>query len=264
VSGPAPLEVVVAPDAQTLAAMAAERLALALVERAGASPATTLSVALAGGRTPRAASERLARDDRVPWSRLAVFLGDERCVPPDDARSNAALLRETLVDGGPLPPSSLRAPWTGRRADGAALVPGTAEFDAAREAAARAYEAQLPERLDLLLLGVGADGHVASLFPESPALGLLAPGARRVVPASAPTAPHERLTITPAVIVAARRLFVLVSGADKADAVARALDDAGPAGEARASGWVRALPARLARRGTWLIDRAAAAKLGRR
>jgi len=243
--------IVVARDAAALAKLAADRIASALAEAArGSAGARPVSVALAGGRTPRAAYVLLARDRRVPWERLDVFLGDERCVPPSSEQSNLRMVREALAEAaGRLRPEAIQAPWP---PEVAAESQGAGPpAPAALERAARAYETRLPERIDLLLLGVGADGHVASLFPGSPALGETE---RRVVPARAPVAPHERLTITPPVIAAARRLLVLVSGADKAEAVARALaPTAGP----------DAPPARLARRATWLLDRASAAKLSR-
>jgi 6-phosphogluconolactonase len=244
VSG-APAAIVVARDAEALAKLAADRIAAALAEAARSAP--SVSVALAGGRTPRAAYTLLARDRRVPWERLEVFLGDERCVPPSSPQSNVRMLREALAEAaGELRPEAIHPLWP---ADGDAEAQGTGPpAPEALERAARAYEARLPERLDLLLLGVGADGHVASLFPGEPALGETE---RRVVPARAPVAPHERLTITPPVIAAARRLLVLVAGEDKAEAVARALAPA-PSDPP---------PARLARRATWLLDRAAAAKL---
>jgi 6-phosphogluconolactonase len=118
-----------------------------------------------------------------------------------------------------------------------------------REAAAGDYERALPQRLDVLLLGMGADGHTASLFPGSAALD---ERSRLVVPVAGSKAPAERLTITPPVIEAARKVAVLATGEDKAAMVARALE--GPPEP-------RTVPAQLARRGLWLLDRAAATRL---
>jgi 6-phosphogluconolactonase/glucosamine-6-phosphate isomerase/deaminase len=117
------------------------------------------------------------------------------------------------------------------------------------EAAAARYAALLPDSLDVLVLGMGPDGHTASLFPRSPALR---EAEKRVVPAISPVPPVHRLTITPPVITSARRLAVITAGAAKAPVVAQVLR--GP--------WrPEERPAQLARDGTWLIDRAAAADL---
>ena len=118
-----------------------------------------------------------------------------------------------------------------------------------REAAARDYERSLPARLDVLVLGIGPDGHTASLFPGSAALD---ERQRRVVPVTGAKAPAERLTITPPVIEAARQVAVIASGEDKAAMVARAIE--GPLAP-------KAVPAQLARRGFWFLDEAAAARL---
>ncbi|HZM00946.1 MAG TPA: 6-phosphogluconolactonase, partial [Planctomycetota bacterium] len=100
-----PAEIVIAHDAAALAALAADRIARALAEAAGEAAAADgeagaearpVTVALAGGRTPRAVYALLARDRRVPWGRLEIFLGDERCVPPDSEDSNVRMLREAL------------------------------------------------------------------------------------------------------------------------------------------------------------------------
>ena len=117
------------------------------------------------------------------------------------------------------------------------------------DGAARAYERELPASFDLIVLGIGSDGHTASLFPGS---GALDETARRVVAVIASKPPPLRLTITPPVIASARELLVLAAGSEKAAAVRRALlEDVAP----------RECPARLARSGAWLLDREAAAGL---
>jgi len=229
--------VVVVPDARALARRAAERIVE--VTRAAVTARGECSVALAGGTTPRAAYEVLATSSlaaALPWAASRWFFGDERAVPPDHPESNYRAVRETLLASRPEAlERTHRMP-----ADAADL-----------ELAARAYGELLPDPLDLLLLGIGEDGHTASLFPGSP---VLAERTARVVVVSGPKPPNLRLTVTPPVIEAARELLVLASGAGKAAALALALE--GPVD-------VSASPAQLARRGTWIVDAAAAAQLAR-
>ncbi|MHB0949512.1 MAG: 6-phosphogluconolactonase [Gemmatimonadaceae bacterium] len=190
-------------------------------------------LALTGGDTPRPVYAVLASLP-VEWGRVTIWFGDERRVPPDDPASNFRMARETLLDHLPVKPAAVHP------MDGSTDDPWRA---------ARDYANALPPALDVLLLGVGADGHTASLFPGAPTL---AEQARRVVPATSPVAPHERLTITAPVIAAAHACLVLATGARKRDAVARALaPDAEP----------RDIPAALARPARWLLDTEAAARL---
>lgn len=210
----------------------ADAIAAAVAQRG------TCAIALSGGSTPRAVYEQLARDElSVPWEHLEVFFGDERCVPPDDPASNYHMAFDALLRHVPIP----RARVHRMPADSADL-----------DAAARAYDALLPERFDVLLLGLGADGHTASLFPGAPTLD---ERERRVVPAEGPTAPRRRLTITPPVIAAARRTAMIVAGAEKAEIVERVLQ--GPFDP-------HALPAQLALGADWFLDRDAAARLPQR
>jgi 6-phosphogluconolactonase len=223
---------VVAADEDQLARVAAEWLAEQVKHSVGRGGRCAL--ALSGGSTPRPAYERLAAQPGVPWPSVEVYFGDERAVPPTDPVSNYRMAREALLDRVGLPPERVHR----MEAD-----------DPDLEAAAARYAALLPDPLDLLVLGMGQDGHTASLFPGSPALR---ESARKVVPARAPVPPIPRLTITPPVIAAARRVAVIVAGAAKAPVVARVLR--GP--------WrPEELPAQLARHGTWLLDRAAASAL---
>lgn len=195
------------------------------------------TLTLAGGTTPQSVYERmrdasLAQD--VAWERVVVYFGDERCVPPDDPQSNYGMAAAALLQHVPIPEGSIH------RMEGEYADP---------DAAARDYERLLPERLDVLLLGMGADGHTASLFPGSSAL---TEQQRRVLHVQAAAEPPCRLTITPPVIRAAETVIVLVTGSSKAGAVARALEGAYAPDE---------LPIQLALDATWLLDRAAALSL---
>lgn len=192
-----------------------------------------VSVALSGGSTPApvyAALAGLVSD----WAAVELFFGDERCVPPDHRESSYRLVRETLLE----------------RIHGAAPRVHRMQGEAVdRDAAARDYEATLPAELDLLISGVGEDGHTASLFPGQAALDETA---RRVLHVVGPEPPRHRLTLTPPALSAARRSVVLARGAGKAAVVQRALE--GPLDP-------RALPVQLVRDGAWILDPAAAAGL---
>jgi 6-phosphogluconolactonase len=192
------------------------------------------ALALSGGRTPEPAYRELALATSIDWSRVEIFFADERAVPPDHADSNYRMVDQALLSRVPIPESQVYR-MEAERSD--------------RDAAAGEYEKLLPRTLDILLLGIGPDGHTASLFPGSPALD---ERQRLVLPAVGAKPPAERMTITPPVIEAARKVILLASGADKAAVVARALE--GPLVS-------KSVPAQLARRGTWLLDQAAAAQL---
>jgi 6-phosphogluconolactonase len=192
------------------------------------------ALALSGGRTPEPAYRELALATNIDWAQVEIFFADERAVPPDHADSNYRMVDLALLSRVPIPESQVYR-MEAERSD--------------RDAAAREYQKLLPRALDILLLGVGPDGHTASLFPGSPALD---ERQRLVLPVIGAKPPAERMTITPPVIEAARKIVVLASGPDKAAVVARALE--GPLA-------AKAVPAQLARRGTWLLDQAAAAQL---
>jgi len=223
------VEVVVADDAESAATTVAELLAGAA--RAGGQ------IALTGGSTPGRAYE-LAAAVEPDWSRAGVWWGDERCVPPDDERSNYALARKTLLERLDGPPASVH------RIHG--------EEDPA--VAAADYERELGgTRFDLLLLGLGPDGHVASLFPNSPGLD---ERERLVVQAEPKLDPFvERVTLTPPALRSAHLLVFFVAGDEKADAVAAAL--AGPPDPGIPGSLIRA------DRGSTraVLDRAAASRL---
>lgn len=222
-------------DPPTFAARAAEYVAGAV--EASIVARSRCALVLAGGATPRPVYEQMAAAplaERVAWDRVAIYFGDERCVPPDDPQSNFRMAHEALLSRVPVASGSVHR-MEGERTD--------------VDAAAAEYARLLPDAVDVLLLGVGEDGHTASLFPHAPALQ---EEMRRVVPARSPAPPALRLTITPPVIRAARVVIVLARGAAKAGAMVRALE--GP----RAP---QEVPIQLALGGTWLLDRAAASKL---
>jgi 6-phosphogluconolactonase len=218
-------------DSKDLPARAAARIALeltkALHERGRAS------LALAGGTTPKATYEALAGLP-LDWSSVDVFFGDERCVPADHEDSNYRMAKAALFDRISIPPERIHR-MPGELAD--------------RDAAARSYEASLPARLDVVVLGIGEDAHTASLFPGSEALR---EQTRLVLPVTGPKPPPARLSLTPPALSAARVCLVLASGAGKAEPVRRALKD--PID-------IVSTPIQLARDGVWFLDAAAAASL---
>jgi 6-phosphogluconolactonase len=215
------------------------------------SGAGAFRLALAGGSTPKALYTLLAEPPlarKLDWRHVSVFFGDERCVPPAHPDSNFRTANEALI--APL----------GLPLERVFRMRGEEE----PERAARDYEEVLRKefnaappawpRFDLILLGLGEDGHTASLFPGMPALG---ERQRLVVPTQAPQGIARRLTFTAPLINHARTVVFLVSGGGKAPAVRAVLED-------RAADSTR-FPARLIRpeqgRLIWFLDRAAAAEL---
>jgi 6-phosphogluconolactonase len=196
-------------------------------------------VVLTGGRTPERAYE-LAAQLRPDWSDSEVWWSDERCVPPDDERSNYGMTKRALLDRLATPP---RAVHRIRGEEGA-------------ERAATAYDQELRGvTLELVLLGIGADGHVASLFPHAPTLR---ERERRAVPAEARLEPFvDRVTMTIPVLESAPLVVFLVAGAEKAEAVARAF--AGPPDEGTPASLVRSKKGRTVA----ILDREAAQRLVR-
>jgi 6-phosphogluconolactonase len=229
----------IAPDPEALARRAAAEIA----GRAAAARGR-FAVALAGGSTPRRTYELLAGSPHrqaVPWGQVEIFFGDERCVPPDDPASNHRMAREALLDRVPIPPARIHR-IRGEAPDAAAAA---AEYEAVLRAALGAGA-----RLDLVLLGMGQDGHVASLFPGSEAL---AETGRLVRAVLSPAPPVRRITLTlPALDAAAAALF-LVAGAEKAERVAEVLSGRGPD--------LPAARVRPAGETLWLLDAAAASRL---
>ena len=232
-----PAEIVVLPSPAAVAEALADRTATALRATLAGEPRATLC--LTGGSTPPPAYERLARAD-VDWDRVHVFWGDERCVPPDHADSNYAMARRTLLDPAGVPDSNVhRMPGECPPDEGAVVY---------EQALEQFFGAEL--RLDVVHLGMGSDGHLASLFPGSRAL---AETGRRVVPTTAPEgmASPDRLTLTFPVLEGARLCLVAAHGTGKRDAFGAVLDAYDGEGEGPPI-------ARLDPEGSlvWLVDRA--------
>jgi 6-phosphogluconolactonase len=185
---------------------------------------------LAGGATPLPIYQRLAMREDIPWSQINLYFGDERCVPINTPESNYSSVMNSLFPDGDRPEGMNVYRMCGEEQP---------------DKAARVYELVLPEVIDILLLGVGDDGHTASIFPGSAALD---EERRRVMPTIAAKPPLQRLTITPPVIQSARFLLVMVQGEEKADAVRNALVN-------------QNVPAAIALDGDWLMDKQAARSL---
>jgi 6-phosphogluconolactonase len=220
------VELIVVDDENEVAAVVAKRLARATQERG--------NVVLTGGKTPKQAYEQAARD-APDWSNVALWWGDERCVPPEDENSNYGMAKELLLN------NLERWPYEVHRIKG----------ELGKDRAADDYLEQLGDtQLDLLLLGIGPDGHVASLFPNAPTLRQR----KRVLPAEAGFEPFvDRVTLSLPALRSAGEILFIVAGEAKADAARRAfMEDPSPA---TPSSLVRAQNGRTIA----ILDRAAAA-----
>ncbi len=214
-------------------------------------------VALSGGSTPRRTYELLALEpfvSRVNWTRVHVLWGDERCVPPSDADSNYRMARESLLDHVPIPATNVH------RIHGEDdPIVAAASYEATLRALFRTSNgppASAPgKNIDLALLGLGDDGHTASIFPESAAVD---EQSRWVMAEYVPAVSMWRVTLTVPILNAAAELLFLVAGGEKAAVLQRVLE--GPHRP-------RVLPAQLIApthgRVHWLVDIAAAAQLGK-
>lgn len=241
-----PLETRVLPDPAAVAEEGARVFRDAAREailRSGA-----FRVALSGGSTPRALYTRLAAPPfrgEIDWKSVLFLWGDERCVPPGDPRSNYRMAREALLDPLGIAPGAVVRIEGERPPEEAA-----AEYERALR---ERFAGEDPPRFDLVFLGMGADGHTASLFPKSPALS---ERRRFAVASRAPDPPEPRVTLTYPVVNAARRIVFLVTGAGKSGVVRCLLE--------RRRGW-QDLPASGVApcdgKLLWLLDREAASQL---
>ena len=224
------VDITVVADAEEAAQLVADRLAEQAREGG--------SIVLTGGSTPRRAYE-IAAGLEPDWSRVELWWGDERCVPPDDKRSNYAMAKAALLD----------------RLEGAPAAVHRMQGELGRDEGTAEYRLELANvgTFDLVLLGLGPDGHIASLFPNFPTLDVTS---RDVVGSEAGHEPFvDPISLTLPRLCNTRELLFLVTGEDKADAAARAFSG-GPSPQT---------PGSLARstegRTRAILDRAAAAKL---
>jgi 6-phosphogluconolactonase len=239
--------VVVVPDADILASAVAARLVVTIIDAQASRGAA--NVVLTGGRVAakvlRAVKE-LKAAEAIDWSRVDLWWGDERFLPAGDPDRNETQAREALLDALPLDPARIHAMPPSDGPDG-----DDAQAAAARYAGelATAGASGLPH-FDVLMLGVGEDGHVASLFPEHP--GGLETGTVAAV-YNSPKPPPTRISLTMPTIQSAEEVWLIAAGPDKAAPVAQALAGADP----------RQIPAAGAKgthKTVWLLDTAAAAK----
>jgi 6-phosphogluconolactonase len=250
------MDIQILPDADTLAGAAADFIihaAQAAIKERG-----RFTIALAGGHTPKAAYTLLAAPERaglIDWTRTFVFFGDERFGSPDSADSNYAMAKQALLEKVPIPSFQ--------------VFPMPADDTAEEAVRAREYVQTLaeffgipphglPPPLDLILLGLGDDGHTASLFPGAPATAITDAWVTSTPPGTLPP-PVDRLTFTFPILNAAHQVMFLVSGSGKATIVADVLEGGKTKEEHPALG-VQPVPGTL----TWLLDNAAAAKLQNR
>jgi 6-phosphogluconolactonase len=224
------IEIVVAETAEEAARIVAERLAEAA--RAGGH------VVLTGGTTPKRAYE-LAADLEQDWSNVELWWGDERCAPEDDQRSNFHMARVALID----------------RVSGKPAAAHRMRGELGRDEGSLLYEQELGslERFDLMLLGLGPDGHIASLYPDQPTLDVTD---RKAIGAEAKLQPWvDRITMTLPMLRAADEVLFLVAGEDKAEAAQRAF--AGEPSRSTPGSLVRSVGGKTVA----VLDAAAASKL---
>lgn len=189
---------------------------------------TELFVALSGGTTPRPVYASLGERRALPWRKIVWTQTDERAVPDGHPRSNLRLIGETLLRDSAVKARVLRMPPVDEHS-----------WELER------FEDALPEALDVAVLGIGEDAHIASIFPSAEVLWGTG---RRVSPSMSPTG-EPRVTLTPEYLLATRRLIVMAAGSNKAAAVRDSLNERADPFE---------IPGALLRNAVWVVDRAAA------
>lgn len=245
-----PATVCILPDSKALARAGAETIVKAAHEAIATDG--RFSIALSGGSTPKAIFEFLASDHAaggcpVNWEKVHVFFGDERCVPADHAESNYRMAFDALLSKVPIPPSQVYRIQTGLGETAAA------ERCMADLRAVCWSPAGTVPHLDLVMLGMGNDGHTASLFPETSALN---EECAWVVANWVPKLSTHRITFTYPLINAAKEVLFIAGGAEKATMLRNVLRG-DPTGQSYPSQKVKPVNGKL----TWMVDEAAAASL---
>lgn len=228
------------PDTEALVSAVGDRLVEAITSAIAARGQAF--IVLTGGGTGIGLLKHVgAHGAAIDWSKVHIFWGDDRFVPADDAERNDKQAREALLDHIDIPAANVHP-----------MAASDGEFGDDIDAAARAYEEVLPPAFDVHLLGMGGEGHINSLFPHTPAV---AETTRLVVAVEdSPKPPPRRITLTLPAVTRSREVWLVVSGAAKADAVAEAIGGA-RADDVPAAGAV-------GRQATvWLLDTEAASKL---
>ncbi len=229
------------PTAEDVAREASARLAKTIGAAVKARGKCT--IALSGGDTPKQTYSRLAHEPDIDWAHVEFFFVDERAVPPNDDRSNYRWAKECLFDAAKIPDDHVHR----MHADDADLEGAAKDYEQLLKTKVAGGQGGVPS-FDVIVLGVGDDGHTASLFPGMPTVEIV----DRVVVAVGKTDREPRLTLTAPVIEQSRAVFILAVGAKKTAALERVW---------AVSGSLRDTPARVIRnaRGSihWIIDKAA-------
>lgn len=241
------MHVTIYPDLDTISEQAA-RYVVQIANQAIVTHGRFM-VALSGGNTPKKLFSLLSSDSylsQIDWTLAEIFWVDERCVPPDDPESSYHMACETLLKAVPIPATQVHRMPADRPDRDAASLAYTLEMQ-------RVFGTNGIPAFDLVQLGMGPEGHTASLFPHQPSLRETT---RLVMPVSVPKPPPDRLTVTPPLLNAAHNVLFLATGADKVDALRAVIE--GPFNPDD-------YPAQIVRppsgEVTWMVDTTIAAKL---
>ncbi len=241
------MQVAIYPDIDTISHAAAQYIVR--IARESIVTRGRFTIALSGGTTPRKLYGLLGSEpysSQIDWTLVEIFWGDERCVPPESQDSNYRMAHETLLSHIPVPAIQVHRMPADQPDRDAASLEYTLEMQ-------RIFGTNGIPNFDLIQLGMGPEGHTASLFPHQASLHELE---RLVMPVSVPKPPPDRLTFTPPLLNSARNVLFLVTGADKADALQAVLEDEYNPDE---------YPAQIVRPAngevTWMVDMAAASKI---